>query len=123
MSALEISKNVVIPLLKKSNQVCATNDEQVNIPLLKDKEDIFFLMLKDVDYNIVITDAEYDDLTILVLNVLLKCLSSGLVSYDQEHSIDGMHLFQLLFIILDIYEDVQQIIQDLIMNERYEDTY
>ena len=84
VTASEISKNLVIPLLI---------DEESEISIT------------------------------LILHVLLKCFSSGLISiHQQPHCIvDKEHVLELLFIVLEIYQDIEQFWEDWETNERFVD--
>lgn len=69
----------------------------------------------------VLTDEEGEFSITLVLHVLLKCFSSGLISiHQQPHcTVDRDHVLELLFIVLEIYEDIEQFWKDWEINERF----
>jgi hypothetical protein len=56
----------------------------------------------------------------LLLHVLLKCLTCGLISTD-HCSVDQEHLLQLLFVVLEIYSEIGQFWVDWVGNERFVD--
>ena len=69
----------------------------------------------------VLTDEEGEISTTLVLHILLKCFSCGLISiHQQPHcTVDRDHVLELLFIVLEIYEDIEQFWKDWEINERF----
>ncbi|XP_028408258.1 uncharacterized protein LOC114530867 [Dendronephthya gigantea] len=65
--------------------------------------------------------SEDDDVIspIFVLNMLMKCLSCGLISTgNQSHWILDQEPLQLLFILLEMYQDCEQFWNDWVMNSR-----
>ena len=69
-----------------------------------------------------LTDEDYVISPSLPLYVLLKCFSCGLISIDQQANcnVDPEHLLQLLFVVLEIYQEIEQFWLDWrAANERF----
>ena len=80
----------------------------------------------EISKNLVVPlliDEEDEISTTLVLHVLLKCFSSGLISiHQQSHcTANKEHVLELLFTVLEIYQDIEQFWKDWETSERFVD--